>query len=127
LYEKFLKKDKHYEQETKVVVSWLSTTCTWLTTGKCMLVEIAAICDDNPASEGGVTRVKANFAIPWMNACSKAIYRCVGNRAAADIVILCPRQNMAITNILVEKPFAATRQEADAMIRPCNGSSRKSW
>ena len=86
--------------------------------------EIAGICDDNPANAESVQRVMKNFSLPSERVFSD--YQQCLETTQPDIVILCPataRHGEFVekvapfgVNVLVEKPFAATLQEADAMI-----------
>lgn len=94
--------------------------------------EIVGICDDNPDNSEGVQRVTANFAIPGERVFTD--YRQCLETTQPDIVILCPAtarhgewvEKVAPfgANILVEKPFAATLEEADAMIAAMQQSGK---
>lgn len=94
--------------------------------------EIVGICDDNPANAEGVTRVKGNFAIPDERVFQD--YKACLESTQPDFVILCPAtarhgewvEKVAPygTNVLVEKPFAATLPEADAMIAAMHMSGK---
>lgn len=94
--------------------------------------EIVGICDDNPANAEGVARVSQNFSLAPEHVFSDYA-RCL-ETTQPDIVILCPataRHGEFVekiapfgVNVLVEKPFAATLPEADAMIAAMQGSGK---
>ena len=83
--------------------------------------EIAAICDETPARMADAART---FAIPAERVFTD--YRACLEQAQPDLVVLCPataehglwtqRVSAYEVAIMVEKPFAASLAEADAMI-----------
>lgn len=86
--------------------------------------EIAGICDEQPAR---MTDAVRNFSIPENRTFTD--YRKCIESTDPDLVILCPATAQHGTwtervapygkSILIEKPFAATLQEADHMLRIC--------
>lgn len=94
--------------------------------------EIIGICDDNLANTESVQRVTGNFSISPERVFSD--YKTCLESTQPDIVILCPataRHGEYVekvapfgVNVLVEKPFAATLQEADAMINAMQSSGK---
>ena len=94
--------------------------------------EIVGICDDNPANAEGVQRTIKNFAIPQERVFRD--YRQCLEQTQPDFVILCPataRHGEFVekvapfgVHVLVEKPFAATLPEADAMIEAMEKSGK---
>lgn len=83
--------------------------------------EIVGVCDEQPAR---MASAAANFGLPAERVFTD--YRACLERTKPDLVILCPatadhakwtkRVAPYRTHILVEKPFAATLAQADAMI-----------
>jgi glucose-fructose oxidoreductase len=92
-------------------------------------VEIAGICDDDPARMGAAI---ANFQIPPERVFTDP-HRCLA-ATAPDFVILCPATarhaeyvELAApygAHLFVEKPFAATLAEADRMIAAAKKAKR---
>jgi len=84
--------------------------------------EIAGICDEQPAR---MREAIANFSIPYERVFTD--YRRCLEQIRPDLVILCPgtanhakwtkRVAPYDTHILIEKPFASTLTDADAMIK----------
>ncbi len=94
--------------------------------------QIAGICDDNPDNAESVQRVISNFSIAPERVFTD--YRKCLEDTKPDIVVLCPataRHGEYVgkvapfgVHLLVEKPFAATLQEADAMIAAMKNSGK---
>jgi predicted dehydrogenase len=92
--------------------------------------EIAAVCDETPAR---MEKAVKNFAIPPDRVFTD--YRQCLEKIKPDIVVLCPATakhgewTVKVapfgTHILVEKPFAATLSEADAMIAAVKKTGKK--
>ena len=92
--------------------------------------EIAGICDENPAR---MQSAIAAFGVPAERVFTD--YRACLEQTRPDLVILCPAtaehglwtQRVAEygVNILIEKPFAATLAEADAMIAAQRASGKR--
>jgi glucose-fructose oxidoreductase len=92
-------------------------------------VEIAGICDEDPARMQGAIR---NFGIPPGRVYTDP-HRCMAE-AEPDFVVLCPATARHAeyvelvapfgVHVLVEKPFAATLREADRMIAAMRGTRR---
>jgi predicted dehydrogenase len=92
-------------------------------------VEIAGICDENPARMAAVIR---NFGIPAERVFTDP-HNCL-RETAPDFVVLCPATarhaeyvELAAgyrAHMLVEKPFAATLREADRMIAAAKKAKR---
>ena len=92
-------------------------------------VEIAGICDDDPAR---MKAVIANFQIPAERVFTDT-HRCL-TATEPDFVILCPATARHAeyvelvapyrVHVLVEKPFAASLAEADRMIAAMKGTKR---
>jgi len=93
-------------------------------------VEIAGICDEDPGRMRDAIR---NFGIPSERVFTD--YRLCIETTKPDIVILCPstathglwveRVAPYEVHILVEKPFAASLAEADAMIASVNATGKQ--
>ena len=94
--------------------------------------QIVGICDDNPANAESVQRVVNKFSIP-IERVFNDYTKCLED-TKPDIVILCPataRHGEYVekvapfgVHVLVEKPFAATLPEADAMINAMQKSGK---
>lgn len=92
-------------------------------------VEIAGICDENPARMAAVIR---NFGIPAERVFTDP-HQCL-REVAPDFVVLCPATARHAeyvelvapyrVHMLVEKPFAATLPEADRMIAAAKKAKR---
>ncbi len=92
-------------------------------------VEIAGVCDENPARMAAVIR---NFGIPAERVFTDP-HQCL-REVAPDFVVLCPATARHAeyvelvapyrVHMLVEKPFAATLAEADRMIAAAKEAKR---
>ncbi len=91
--------------------------------------EIAGVCDEDPAR---MEQIIGNFDIPRERVFTD--YRACLEQLEADIAILCPstaehadwveRVAPYGTHILVEKPFAATLEQADRMIKAVEATGK---
>ena len=94
--------------------------------------EIVGICDDNPANHDAVQRSIANFGIPADRVFTD--YQQLMETTRPDIVIVCSATGQHAdwveriapygAHVLVEKPFAASLDEADRMITAMQQSGK---